>query len=318
MPPSTSATPSEPPSRDLAGSLALVTGSGGGLGLGCARLLAARGADLILVDVRVEALDSAAAELRAAYPGLDVRSEIADLADPDSVRALAQRLLAQDRPLDLLIANAGIYPPSQRTLNAQGQELGFAIAVMGHYALIAQLWPLLERAPAARVVCVSSLTQRRARLYLEDLSFEQNYAPIRAYAQAKLGSLLLARALQAQLTRAGSRVRAQAAHPGVCRTGIGANRRRNPRDSTWQRFSSWALAFGMRFHGQTPEQGAAAVLEAATSTRIAPGDFVGPKGFLEAAGPIGVVEPGEAGRDPQLASALWARLEQITGLRIPI
>lgn len=328
MPPSTSAIPSDagavqPPlmparPRDLVGRCALITGGASGLGLGCANLLAARGAALRLADVNVEALERAAQALRQRYPGAAVRTERVDLSDLESVQATATRLLDAGEPLDLLIANAGIYPPSRRVLNAQGVELGFAIAVLGHFALTARLWPLLERAPAARVVCISSLVQRYARIALDDLALDRGYRPFTAYRQAKLASLLWSRELQRRLNGAGSTVRAQSAHPGVCRTNIGANRPRGPADTTWQRFSTWALAFGMRFYGQTPEQGAAAVMEAATSTRIAPGDFVGPTGLLEASGPIGVVLPGRFGRDAELGQRLWTRLEALSGLRFPV
>ncbi|THD01474.1 hypothetical protein B1810_19695 [Panacagrimonas perspica] len=303
--------------RDLAGRYALITGGASGLGLGCALELAARGAQVCIADLDSNAALAAERVIRSAHPAVSVHCEPLDLADADSVRGLADRLLAQGRPIDLLINNAGIYPPSQRALAAQGVELGFAIAVLGHYALTARLWPLLEAAPAARVVCVSSLVQRRARIDVDDLGLDRGYHPYRAYQQAKLGSLLFARELARRLALAGSPVRAQAAHPGVCRTNIGANRRRHAQDTPLQRFSSWLLAFGMRFHGQTPAQGALAVIEAATSPHIQPGDFIGPKGFLEAAGPIGVVEPGPAARDSRLAAALWQRLEVLSGLRFP-
>lgn len=302
------------PPRDLVGRRALITGGASGLGLGCANLLAARGASLVLADINGDALERVARGLRQRYPWIMVRTERVDLADLDSVDALAVRLLDAGVPIDLLIANAGIYPPSRRVLTAQGVELGFAIAVLGHFALTTRIWPLLQRAPAARVVCISSLVQRYARICLDDLAFDRGYRPFLAYRQAKLASLLWSRELQRRLDASGSTVRAQSAHPGVCRTNIGANRPRGTSDTAWQRFSTWALAFGMRFVGQTPEQGAAAVIEAATSTRIAPGDFVGPTGVLEAAGPIGVVQPGRCGRDPELGRQLWDGLETLSGL----
>lgn len=319
MPPSTCATPSDlGVVRDLAGRRALVTGGASGLGLGCAHLLAARGASVVLADVNPGALARAASELRAQHPHAFIRTEEVDLSDLESVRALAEQLVAEGAPLDWLVANAGIYPPSTRMLNAQRVEIGFAIAVLGHFALTARVWPLLERAPAARVICVSSLVQRHASLAVDDLALDRGYHPFRAYRQAKLGSLLWSIELQRRLTATGSRVRAQSAHPGVCRTNIGANRPRRPEDRWWQRLSSWLLAFGMRIYGQTPEQGAAAVIEAGVSERIAPGDFVGPTGVLEAAGPIGVVRPGRAGRDQHLAAALWDRLEALCGVRFPV
>ena len=291
----------------------LITGGASGLGLGCARRFRDLGYDVTIADVDAAAGASAAAALNEG-----ARFEPLDLADPASIRALAGRLVARGQPIDVLVNNAGIYPPSQRTLSAEGHELTFAIAHLGHFRLTYALWPLLDAAPAARVISVSSLVQRRSQIYLDDLTLAANYEPIRAYGQAKLSCLLFAIGLQQRLANAGSAIASYAAHPGVCRTQLGRHRRRSAQDSAWQRFSSWALAWGMSHYGQTPEQGAEAVVQAARSREFAPGSFLGPTGMFEAAGPVGVVQPGAAASDPALARTLWQRSEALTGLQWPI
>lgn len=289
----------------------LITGGASGLGLGCARRFSALGHDVTIADVDAEAGARAVAELNGRS-----RFEPLDLADPHSIAALARREQQRREPLDVLVNNAGIYPPSQRRLNAEGHELTFAIAHLGHVRLTHALWSLL--APAARVISVSSLVQRRSQLYLDDLTLARNYEPIRAYGQAKLACLLFALGLQQRLTAAGSAIASYAAHPGVCRTRLGSNRPRGTDDGAWQRFCSWLLAWGMNHYGQTPEQGAEPVVLAATTTRFAPGQFLGPTGLLEAAGPVGPVRLGPAAADPSLASALWRRSEALTGLKWPV
>lgn len=299
----------------LRGQRALVTGGAGGLGLGCARRLARLGADLLLVDVNAAAADDALQQLRALGPApAQHRFERLDLADPADIERLGRMLCARGEPLHLLINNAGIYPPSQRTLSAEGHELTLAIAHFGHFRLTHALWPLLQAAGSARVVSVSSLVQRRARLDLDDLSLQHGYQPIRAYQQAKLANLLLALELQRRLAAAGSAIRSYAAHPGVTRTAIGRNRRVGTDDRWHQRLATKLFAYWQSRFGLSPEQGAESLVLAATGDFDA-GSFIGPGGFLEAFGAPAVLPPGPAASDAGLAGALWAHSEALTGLR---
>lgn len=86
--------------------LALVTGASAGIGAAFARSLARRGYDLALTARRIPRLDTLAAELRAAY-GVDVLTITADLARPESPKALLDAIADQGRHLDVLINNAG-------------------------------------------------------------------------------------------------------------------------------------------------------------------------------------------------------------------
>jgi len=295
----------------------LITGGASGLGLGCATRFVRLGHDVTLVDINRAAGEHALAQLRGvAGPEQRIRFETVDLADPDSITALAQRLIAAGDAIDVLVNNAGIYPPTMRTLSKEGQELTFAIAHLGHFRLTHALWPLLVQAEAARIISVSSMVQRRAQFRLDDMTFAQHYLPILAYQQAKLSCLLFARELQRRLGAAGSTISSYAAHPGVCRTQLSHNRQRSDQDTVLQRLTSFFLR-GLRYVGQSPENGAGAVVMAATSASIPPGAFIGPTGPFEAVGKPGVVQPGRAASDPQIAAQLWHRTEDLTGLRWP-
>lgn len=294
---------------------AIVTGAASGLGLGIATRLLGLGWDVGLLDVNEAALGHVGADLRRNFPGAVIDAVPVDLACPASIGRAGAWLVQRGRPVDVLINNAGIYPPSQRTLSAEGHELSFAIGYLGHFRLTHALWPLLEQAPAARIVSISSLIQRYARLYLDDLALERHYTPVTAYRQTKLACLLFALELQRRLASAGSRVTSYAAHPGVCRTGIGRNRRVAATDTLLQRLATWALGFGLRHFGQSPAQGAEPVVLAATTTRFAPGSFVGPAGCLDMAGPIEAVRPGRVARQREVAERLWTVTESLTGLR---
>jgi NAD(P)-dependent dehydrogenase (short-subunit alcohol dehydrogenase family) len=115
-------------------STALITGASRGIGREIARTLASEGWHVI----------SGVRDPRSAPPG--TQPEVVDVADPDSIEALAKRLLARHRSLDALVNNAGVYRGPARQL--------WDVNVRGPLRLTRALEPLLAR--NARVVMVTS------------------------------------------------------------------------------------------------------------------------------------------------------------------
>jgi NAD(P)-dependent dehydrogenase (short-subunit alcohol dehydrogenase family) len=140
---------------DQGGKLAVVTGASDGLGLVLAGRLAAAGTEVVM-PVRDRAKGEAAAErIRGAVAGAKVTVRDLDLASLGSVRGLAEEMLGEGRPMDLLVNNAGVMTPPRPVESADGFELQFAVNHLGHFALMGRLLPLL-RAGRARVTTQTS------------------------------------------------------------------------------------------------------------------------------------------------------------------
>ena len=133
------------------------------------------------------------------------------------MRAFADKVGAAEARLDLLVNNAGVMM-TPRGKTSDGFETQFGTNHLGHFALTGLLLERLRRAPAARVVNVSSLAHFSGRIDFDDLQAERSYDPMRAYGQSKLANLLFTRELSRRFDAAGIPALSAAAHPGSTRT----------------------------------------------------------------------------------------------------
>jgi NAD(P)-dependent dehydrogenase (short-subunit alcohol dehydrogenase family) len=291
--------------RRLDGVLAIVTGGYAGVGLETTRVLSRAGATVI-VPARTPG------KARAALAGLErVELESVDLGDPRSIDEFAARFLASERPLPILINNAGIMA-APLIRDERGFESQLATNHIGHFQLTLRLWPALLRARGARVVALSSAGHRRSAVDFEDPHFERReYDKWLAYGQSKTANALFARELDRRGESQG--VRAFSAHPGAIATDL---MRYMPEEEQQS-----ALA---NFQGlmKNVEQGAATSVWCATSPRLAGLGGV----YCENADiahetaadsqEITGVRPWAT--DPDAAAKLWVMSEAWTGLRLPM
>ncbi|WP_341678772.1 SDR family NAD(P)-dependent oxidoreductase [Niveibacterium sp. SC-1] len=241
--------------RGLSGLTALVTGGHSGLGLETTRALAGAGARVIVV-----ARDPAFARSRLGeLAGVEV--EQLDLADLDSVRDCAGRLLASGRHVGVLVCSAGVMAcPETRV--GPGWEAQFAINHLGHYALVNLLWPALRG--GARVVVVSSGAHGITPIRWDDVQFTRGYDKWVAYGQSKTANALFA--VQLDRLAQGQGVRAFSLHPGKIFTPLQRHLAQAEMIA-----AGWLDAAGKPADPsfKTPAQGAATQVWAATSPQLA-------------------------------------------------
>jgi NAD(P)-dependent dehydrogenase (short-subunit alcohol dehydrogenase family) len=123
-----------------------------------------------------------------------------------------------NRPLDMLIHNAGLSGPSL-TRDERGYEIQFATNHLGHFQLTQRLWSPLEQSGNARVIAYSSIGHRVAGVDFDDPNFNHRpYDKWVAYGQSKTATSLFAVAFDKRAQAYG--VRAFAVHPGAVLTGL--------------------------------------------------------------------------------------------------
>jgi NAD(P)-dependent dehydrogenase (short-subunit alcohol dehydrogenase family) len=301
---------SDIPAQD--GRVAVITGANSGLGLATSRELARAGATVIMACRDPDRGEEALAALRATVPGGSLELAPLDLASLASISALAEALLAEHPTIDLLVNNAGVMATPRR-LTEDGFELQFGTNHLGHFALTGRLLPALLRGDASRVVTVSSLAHRSARISFDDLTGERRYFRWAAYGQSKLANLLFAYELQRRAEAAGAPLASMAAHPGYSATNLQSS---GPGlgGGIIATASTAAMAVANLLVAQSEDDGAQPLLYAATFPGLPGGSFVGPDGLFEARGAPRPVDSSGASKDAAAARRLWAVSEELTGV----
>jgi NAD(P)-dependent dehydrogenase (short-subunit alcohol dehydrogenase family) len=289
---------------DLSGRRVVVTGGNSGIGRHTVAALAAHGAEVVLACRNVAAGERVAA---ASSGAIEVRA--LDLASLHSVRSFAEDI---DRPVDVLINNAGVMAPPRRSETADGFEKQFGTNHLGHFVLTGTLLANLLSAPdGGRVVTVASIAHHGGGADVLDGNAGPAYDPRHAYDNSKLANLLFADELQRQSSARGLPLVSVAAHPGVSSTGLF----HDPEGMGANRLVRVLAPLVMPLVLQSARAGARPSLYAATEA--APGSYTGPGRFGESRGPIGPARRSRVAQDEALARRLWDVSEELTGFRFP-
>jgi retinol dehydrogenase 14 len=235
----------------------LVTGGSGGIGLATAHGLVGLGARVGIVGRDAQRLQAAVEQIGRQHPWAAVDLFVADLSSQSEVRALAAAALDTYGRLDVLVNNVGgFWAHRHRTVD--GLERTFAVNHLAPFLLTHLLLDRLKCSAPARIVTVASNAHVLGRLDLDDLQGEGDYSGPRAYNQSKLANILFTRELARRL--APTVVTANAVHPGMVRTGFGAE----------DQVGAWRLiAPVVRPFMSTPARGAATTVHLASAGTVA-------------------------------------------------
>jgi len=202
----------EPITESLSGRTVVVTGATSGLGKAAATELVRLGADMILVGRNPDKTEAVHGEIAAATGSDRVRHELADLSLMSDVRDLADRLLANEPEIHVLVNNAGTLFP-ERSVTAEGIDSTLATNLLGHFLLTNLLIPRMVESAPARIINVSSGGMYGQRISIPNLQNDRGeYKGSAAYARTKRGQVILTEMWADQLADRGVTVNAM--HPG--------------------------------------------------------------------------------------------------------
>jgi len=285
---------------DQIGRCFIVTGANTGIGFEVSRVLAARGARVIMACRANDKADQAIARIKQSSPAAELAFLPFDQGDLDSIRAAADLLVTELR-IDGLLNNAGVMtPPLTRT--KQGFELQFGVNHLGCFALTSLLLPKLAQTKGSRVVVTSSMAHKGAQIDWDDLNAENSYDRMKRYSASKLANALFFFELDRRLRAAGSPVTAVGCHPGYAATDLGRYL------GTFQ-----ILLPLVKLFLNTASMGSWPTLQAATG-HVVPGGYYGPTGFAGIRGLSGKASRAPQAQDPALAQQLWDVSVAMTGV----
>ena len=278
---------------DLAGRNIVITGANTGIGRATAEMLAARGAHVVLACRSLEKTQPVLEGIRAAGGTAD--GVKLDLGDLDQVRQCAEGLLSTDRPINVLLNNAGL--AGTRGLTESGFELAFGTNHVGHFLFTMLLVPRLLASPSSRIVNVASKSHYQARGIDFDAVHRttSTVTGLPEYEVSKLANVLFTKELARRLGPSG--VRSYSLHPGVVAS------------DAWRRIP-WPFRQLMKLMMITNEKGALTSIHCATSPDVADHDGRYYDECRER-------EPNPLANDAALARKLWEKSVEWTGADLP-
>ena len=246
----------------------VITGATAGIGLAAAKALAGMGSVVIGVGRTPERCRAAELGILSEHPQARVRFLLADLASQRQVRALAGEIKGRVRNqgwdrVDVLVNNAGAVS-SWYTTTEDGYEMTFAVNHLAPFLLTHELLPLLNTAPKARVLTVSSNAHRRIRIQWGDIMLRRRFHTLLAYKQSKLANVMFTAEFNRRYVEK-TGIRAFAIDPGLVNTNIGLKGTAGIAHWFWDR---------RRQKGVTPEQGAETVIFLASDPSVSGSEAV--------------------------------------------
>ncbi len=282
----------------FSGKQVVITGATSGIGYFTARKYASQGASLVCVNRNRERSDKLCQEITRDFR-VPCEYKLADLGDLDQIFHVSNELTLLDKPIDVLIHNAGNFL-TQQELTPEGYDKVFVVHYLASFIMNYLLMNKLKAQKNARIIMVGSEGHRFAAwgLRLDDLNWtKRRYSGLKSYGSAKTAQLLAMLCFADRIQ--GSGVTINTMHPGAVKTATGQE---NGPLYKW---------FKRNFFDKTlksPELSAEALYYLGAATEL---DGVSGKFFNLTT----EEEPAPPARDREVAEKLWQQSLTMTGIR---
>jgi len=206
--------------ENLENKVCLITGATNGIGLEAAKALNKMGAEIVFIARNHEKAEKLKEDLLR-DSGKQSTSIIADLSLQSEVKKAADEFLSLNKPLHVLLNNAGIMN-RERKETADGLDEVFSVNHLAYFSLTLMLIEKMKNTEGGRIVNVASMAYRFVNeMNFEDLQSKKNYKPMKVYGQSKLANILFTKRLASKVKE--NNITVNCLHPGYVDTGIGSN-----------------------------------------------------------------------------------------------
>ena len=272
----------------------LITGATNGIGQESAKALNKMGAEIVFIARSEEKGNFLKQQLKN-DSGRDATMIVANLSSQAEVKRAANEFLALEKPLDILLNNAGIMN-RERNETVDGLEEVFSVNHLAYFTLSLMLSEKLRQTENSRIINVASGAHQFVKdMNFDDLQSEKTFKPLQVYGQSKLANILFTKSLSEKLLNSG--VTVNCLHPGFVSTGIGSNNK-----GIWNLLMFLAKPFAKRTN-----KGAETSIYLCSSPAV---KNISGEYFVDCT----VEKVSEAANDPKQAEKLWDISVELAGL----
>ena len=280
--------------ENLEKKVCLITGATNGIGEEAAKELNKMGAEIVFVARNEGKGEQLKAELKEAT-GKEPTMILANLSSQAEVKSAAEKFLSMEKPLDILLNNAGIMN-RERNITEDGLEEVFSVNHLAYFTFTLMLIDKLKSTEGSRVVNVASGAHQFVKeMNFGDLQSEKVFKPMQVYGQSKLANILFTKSLANKLADHG--VTVNCLHPGFVSTGIGSNNK-----GIWNILMSLARPFARK-----TDKGAETSVYLCSSPEVK--DISG-EYFVDCK----IEKVSDAAKSSDQADKLWEISSELTGL----
>lgn len=288
----------------------LITGGNAGVGFEATKLLASKGAKVIILSRNVIKVKAAIQEIKQVNTDADIEFIHLDLASLESIRNAAQIINNSVEKIDAIICNAAIAQIAKQKFTLDGFESQLGVNYYGNFLLCGLLFDKIEQSNG-KIVLVSSLAYKMGykKIQFEDMNFDKNYHPNNVYSHSKLALMMFSYELQRRIKKQNKNVQVHVCHPGSSKTTL---IRENANLITRVMYKLLTPFWQSAEKGSWPE------VLCATENSLEAETFYGPTKRAEMVGPIGKSTLLPFVLDRKIAAKLWSVSEEKVDFKWPL